>query len=258
MSYHHSKIALHDLTSRPSILAIKRLPSVDSAHLHTDHVLVSVLWREVAHAGCFGLPWVPNHGILQVLPDHVERWLSVDLDRGGVLLDRLVDAVYLSSEADLIALRTVLRCIEHLVDVLCACETGDCGLGDILMYVSSTCYDTTTEVLLTGMRKYVCVSIWKSNGLSPAFCTFSCVCSPSLPNVTLYCRLNSYGQAFFISSLRLAAVRPKSSLTASSPPFDRRPDSEDDLPRYSHFEMRAKPCCGRLEVAWFFGGGPKF
>ena len=26
---------------------------------------------------------------------------------------------------------------------------------------------------------------------------------------------------------------------------------------YSHLELRAKPCCGSLPVAWSLGGGPK-
>jgi hypothetical protein len=33
--------------------------------------------------------------------------------------------------------------------------------------------------------------------------------------------------------------------------------SEEDLPKNSQLELRAKPCCGRDEVAWFWGGGPK-
>lgn len=34
--------------------------------------------------------------------------------------------------------------------------------------------------------------------------------------------------------------------------------SLEDFPRYSHGLLRAKPCWGREDVAWFFGGGPKF
>jgi len=52
--------------------------------------------------------------------------------------------------------------------------------------------------------------------------------------------------------------RPKSSLTVLSAFFlSLLSDSEEDLPRNSQFELRAKPCCGRADVAWFFGGGPK-
>lgn len=109
----------------------------------------------------------------------------------------------------------------------------------------------------TPSLKYECSSIWKSNASSPVLLTFNIVCRPALPNVTLYTRLNLSGQAFFASSDRCSESRPKSSFTASSPPLERAPDSEDDLPRYSHVELRAKPCWGRAEVAWSFGGGPK-
>lgn len=44
--------------------------------------------------------------------------------------------------------------------------------------------------------------------------------------------------------------RPKSSFTEASPLLlGVAEDSEEDLPRYSHFEIRAKPCCGRPLVA---------
>ncbi len=37
--------------------------------------------------------------------------------------------------------------------------------------------------------------------------------------------------------------RPKSSLTEASPLLlGVADDSDDDLPRYSHFDIRAKPC----------------
>ena len=52
--------------------------------------------------------------------------------------------------------------------------------------------------------------------------------------------------------------KPKSSFTDESPVlFGRVVDSDEDLPRYSHFEVRAKPCWGNPLVAWFAGGGPK-
>lgn len=34
-------------------------------------------------------------------------------------------------------------------------------------------------------------------------------------------------------------------------------DSVVDLPRSSHLELRAKPCWGSLEVAWWSGAVPK-
>lgn len=94
----------------------------------------------------------------------------------------------------------------------------------------------------TSILKYECSNVWNSKLSSPSFRTFSIVCRPSLPSVTLYTRLNLYGQAFFASSGILAALRPKSSLTESSPPLERAPDSDEDLPRYSQVELRANPC----------------
>lgn len=88
----------------------------------------------------------------------------------------------------------------------------------------------------------MCSSIWNSKLSLPLFCTFSIVCRPSLPSVTLYTRPKSYGHAFFASSLSSDDDKPKSSLTPSSPPEASLPDSEEDLPRYSHVELRAKPC----------------
>ena len=51
---------------------------------------------------------------------------------------------------------------------------------------------------------------------------------------------------------------PKSSFTEESPLLlGSVEDSEDDLPRYSHLVVRAKPCCGRPSVA-LLDDGPKF
>lgn len=56
----------------------------------------------------------------------------------------------------------------------------------------------------------------------------------------------------------MPSERPKSSFTEASPEvLGREPDSEEDLPRYSHLEVRAKPCWGRPVVGCEAGGGPK-
>ena len=60
-----------------------------------------------------------------------------------------------------------------------------------------------------------------------------------------------------VASSRLAELRPKSSLTLRSAPPCVLSDSDVDLPRNSHREVRAKPCCGSEDVAWLGGGGPK-
>jgi hypothetical protein len=73
----------------------------------------------------------------------------------------------------------------------------------------------------------------------------------------LYTNPNSYAHFDLTASLSIADDSPKSSFTL--PPLLSLPsvDSEADLPRNSQLVDRAKPCCGRLEVAWFGGGGPK-
>jgi hypothetical protein len=79
-----------------------------------------------------------------------------------------------------------------------------------------------------------------------------------VPRVTEYTKPNWYGQAFFASSLKLECDRPKSTLTEFSPlSLLSADDSDDDFPRYSQRELRAKPCWGREPVAWSLGGGPK-
>src|SRR5690242_11760011 len=70
-------------------------------------------------------------------------------------------------------------------------------------------------------------------------------------------RLNSYGHSFLAAASRLAELRPKSSFTdRSAASLEAASDSDVDLPRNSHRLVRAKPCWGRDEVAWFAGGGP--
>lgn len=56
--------------------------------------------------------------------------------------------------------------------------------------------------------------------------------------------------------MSIAEDSPKSSFTVSSAAALPE-DSEEDFPRNSQREERAKPCWGRADVAWFGGGGPK-
>lgn len=56
----------------------------------------------------------------------------------------------------------------------------------------------------------------------------------------------------------MLSERPKSILTDESPLLlGSVEDSDEVLPRYSQRDVRAKPCWGRLLVAWSLGGGPK-
>jgi hypothetical protein len=52
-------------------------------------------------------------------------------------------------------------------------------------------------------------------------------------------------------------LSPKSSLTERSSAAELLADSLVDLPRNSHRDERAKPCCGSLDVAAWSGAVPK-
>ena len=70
-------------------------------------------------------------------------------------------------------------------------------------------------------------------------------------------REKGWGQRALASSPRVAEDRPKSSLTlASEGPAD-GDDSDVDLPRNSHREVRANPCCGSRDVGAWSGAVPK-
>ena len=75
----------------------------------------------------------------------------------------------------------------------------------------------------------------------------------------LYVSPKACGQADLDFSSSIESERPKSSLTeASAPLAPIEKDSEEVFPRYSQRELRAKPCCGSLEVAsWEEDGAPK-
>lgn len=72
-------------------------------------------------------------------------------------------------------------------------------------------------------------------------------------------RSNSKGHSALVFSSSEEALRPKSSLTlvSAAPWLPSGLDSVVDLPRSSHLELRAKPCCGSLEVASWSGAVPK-
>lgn len=106
----------------------------------------------------------------------------------------------------------------------------------------------------TWILRYVCSRNWNSKLCSPSLRTLTTVCKLSFDSVTLYTRPKSDGHALRASSLSPELYRPKSSLTELEP----RASSDVDLPRNSHRDVRAKPCCGRDDVGWpDLGGGPK-
>ena len=72
-------------------------------------------------------------------------------------------------------------------------------------------------------------------------------------------RLNRNGHSFWAlgSSPSAAELSPKSSLTLRSAASRPAADSLVDLPRNSHRDVRANPCCGSLPVCACSGAVPK-
>lgn len=93
-------MALNNHAALERVTRVQLLPPIDRTHFHTHHVLVPVLRLEVSHAFCLLDPRVPDYGVDQVVADHIESWLAVLQDRGGVLLDGGVDAICLAGDGE--------------------------------------------------------------------------------------------------------------------------------------------------------------
>lgn len=127
-----SKVTLQDLTRFEAVLGLQRREAVDRSCLDTNHVLVTVLGGKVADGLHALLPRVPDHSVLQVVPDNVEAGLAVLQDRGRVLLEGLVHAVGLAGDLQLGSGRFVFCRVEDFVNVSGAGETGYFDLRDVL------------------------------------------------------------------------------------------------------------------------------
>ena len=127
-----SKVALCNHATLKGLAGLQLLPSIDSADLHADKSLVSILGPEVG--GSLGLrdPRVPHDGVFEIVAGDVEEGLAVLQHGGGVLLDGLVDAVGLAGDLDGGIGLGVLGSIEDFVGVSCGAETVDLELGDVL------------------------------------------------------------------------------------------------------------------------------
>lgn len=125
-------MALDNHAALEGLAGLQLLPSIDSAHLHADEPLVRILRPEVG--GSLGLcdPRVPHDGVFEVVAGDVKEGLAVLQHGGGILLDRLVDAVGFAVDGDGRVGLGVLSGIEDLVDVVCGAEAVDLELGDVL------------------------------------------------------------------------------------------------------------------------------
>lgn len=107
------------LRALESITGLERLPTLHAARLDADHVLVAVLWREVADPGGLLGPGVPHHEVGQVVADDRVDGLAAlgDLDRLAGALGGRVDAICLAGDGDVGRLRLDLQGVD-LVNVL--------------------------------------------------------------------------------------------------------------------------------------------
>lgn len=171
-------------------------------------------------------------------------------------LDGSVDAVGFAGEGDWIGGLVLSLDAVDLVVVGGVFEAGDLDGRDVLgisrvSIVYPKCKLCVCAKCVTLILKYVCSSVWNSNGTSPSFVITSAVLRLSRSRVTLYRRPNLYGHRLRAASSRFSDDRPKSSLTLLED------DSLVDLPRNSQRELRANPCWGSLEVASWSGAVPK-
>jgi hypothetical protein len=128
----HLQITLKNLTSLKAILSLQSNPTINSASLDTNHLLVTILGLEISDGfGAFS-PWVPDDGVLHVVSDDIETGFVVYEDGGCVLREGLVDAVDGAFDAEVVALGVVLGGVEDFVCVSDAGEAGDLDFGDVL------------------------------------------------------------------------------------------------------------------------------
>jgi hypothetical protein len=129
--------ALNCLSTLKHLALLQLLPPLHSTHLDTDHLLVALIRRKVAHSLCLLDPRVPHNGVLQVVAHNVEAGRAV-LDNGcRALRDAGVDAVDFAGDLDGGVGLLVLCGIEDLVDVLDAEQAVDGDLCDVLISLAS-------------------------------------------------------------------------------------------------------------------------
>jgi hypothetical protein len=127
-----SQMRLHGLPALERLTGLELLPPINRTNLDAHHLLVAVLWLEVAHALSLLNPWVPHHAVVETFTDHIEARLAVLSNGRRVLLDRLIDTIDLACNSDGRCRLLMLAGVKHLVDVRCAGQAIDCDFGDVL------------------------------------------------------------------------------------------------------------------------------
>lgn len=96
----HLQVALNKHTAFEHLTLFQLLPSIDSANLNADHLLVAIIWGKVSHG--FGLldPRVPGDSVLDIVADNIEAWLAILQNACGIDLDVFVYSVDLAVELE--------------------------------------------------------------------------------------------------------------------------------------------------------------
>ncbi len=94
------KQTLDQHASFPHLALLHFLPAIDGTNLDTDHVLVTIIWREVTHCLGFLDPWVPCNSVFDSVTNDIKAGFAVFQNRCRVLLDILVDTVHFTSDLE--------------------------------------------------------------------------------------------------------------------------------------------------------------
>ena len=68
---------LDPLAPLPGVSRLQRIPPIDTAALHTHHLLVQLHRPEVRHALRLCLPWVPHHNVREHIAGEFEAGFSI-------------------------------------------------------------------------------------------------------------------------------------------------------------------------------------
>jgi hypothetical protein len=90
-----------NLATFPRLASFKLLPSLHSACLHANHILVPIGWSKIADTLRIN-PWVPYNHFVQVVPDDGELLLAPfgNGDRRSWSSSRCVHSIGLASDLD--------------------------------------------------------------------------------------------------------------------------------------------------------------
>lgn len=129
-----SQLALERGTALPRIATLQLGPSVDRTRLNTQVPLPAIFRFEVAHSLDLVFPAVPDRNVGQLISHDDEAGLAILAD-GDLAIGRFggVDTVGLTGADDVVGSFGEVVGAADFVDVACTGQTGDRGLGDVLI-----------------------------------------------------------------------------------------------------------------------------